>query len=83
MEHYSVIERVPFAEMWIDLETEWSKSDREKQMLYNITYQCGIWYLENWCRWTCLQIRNKDTDVEKKLWMPRGDEDELGGWDNK
>lgn len=39
MEYYSAInknETGPFVEMWMDLESiiEWSKSEREKQMLY-------------------------------------------------
>ena len=45
--------------------TEWSKSEREKQILYINAY---MWNLEKWCRWTGLQGRNRDTDVENK-WM--------------
>ena len=44
-----------------DCHTEWSKSEREKQIPYNITY---MWNLEKWYRWTYLQSRNQDTDVE-------------------
>ena len=32
--------------------TEWSKSEREKQILYNIAY---MWNLEKWYRWSYLQ----------------------------
>ena len=34
-----------------DWGTEWSKSEREKQLLYNIIH---IWNLEKWHRWTYL-----------------------------
>ena len=46
-----------------DCHTEWSKSEREKQILYINTY---MWNLEKWYRWTGLQGRNRDTDVENK-----------------
>ena len=44
--------------------TEWSKSEREKQILHINTY---IWNLEKWYWWTDLQDRNGDTDVENGL----------------
>ena len=51
MEYYSAIKRnetVPFPETWIDLETViQSKSEREKQISYNIAY---MWNLEKWYR---------------------------------
>ena len=37
-----------------DCDTEWSKSEREKQISYNITY---MWDLEKWYRWTYLKSR--------------------------
>ena len=37
-----------------DWRTEWSKSEREKQILYNIVH---IWNLEKWYRWTYLQAK--------------------------
>ena len=46
-----------------DCPTEWSKSEREKQILYNIAY---MWNLEKWYKWTYLQSRNRDTDIENK-----------------
>ena len=55
-------------------------SQKEKPMLYVNAY---MWNLEKWYRWSYLQGRNSDTDVEKKykdanwglgLW------DELGEW---
>ena len=36
--------------------TERSKSEREKQVSYIITY---TWDLEKWYKWTCLQSRNR------------------------
>ena len=49
--------------------TEWSKSERKKQISYNITY---MWNLEKWYRWTYLQSKNRVTDVENKLTVPKG-----------
>ena len=43
--------------------TEGSKSEKEKQISYISTY---IWNLEKWYRWSYLQSRNRDTDVENK-----------------
>ena len=45
-----------------DYHTEWSKSEREKQISYINAY---MWYLEKWCRWTRLQGRNIDTCREQ------------------
>ena len=52
MEYYSAIKRNKigsFVDMWIDLgsvmQTESSKSEREKQILYINTY---MWNLEKW-----------------------------------
>ena len=68
-----------------DCHTEWSKSEREKQISYINTY---MWNLEKWYRWTCLQGRNTDTDVENKRMDTKGGKprgvwwwDELGDWD--
>ena len=47
-----------------DCHTDWSKSEREKQISYNITY---MWNLEKWYRWTYLQSTNRHTDIENKL----------------
>ena len=43
--------------------TEWSKSEREKQILYINAY---MWKVEKGYRWTGLQSRNRDTCVENK-----------------
>ena len=60
--------------------TEWSKSEREKQVSYNIAYMCN---LEKWYRWTYLKSRNslrcKDKYMVTKVkW--RGDELEEWDW---
>ena len=46
-----------------DCHTEWSKSEKEKQISYINAY---MWNLEKWYRWTSLQGRNRDTDIENK-----------------
>ena len=68
-----------------DCDTEWSKSEREKQILYINAY---MWSLEKWYRWTSLQGRNRDKDVENKRMDTKGGKrwgvggcDELGDWD--
>ena len=64
-----------------DCHTEWSKSDREKQIFYNITY---MWNLEKWYRWTYLLNRKRDTDIENKCLDTKwvwGWWDAMGDWD--
>ena len=88
MEYYSAMNK---EQNWVicrdvdgprDYHTEWSKSEREKQILYITAY---MWNLEKWQRWTGLQSRNRETDAENKhidtkggKWVVgRGDG---GGW---
>ena len=52
-----------------DCHTEWSKSEREKQISY---INSCMWNLEKWYRWTGLQGRNWDTDVENKRMDTKG-----------
>ena len=51
MQYYSAIKKneiVPLAETWMDLEAvTQSESEREKQILHNITY---MWDQEKWYR---------------------------------
>ena len=54
----------------------WNKSDRERQILYDITY---MWKLKKWYKWTYLQNRNRLTDIENKLIVTKGDSGERGG----
>ena len=67
MDYYSAIKWngiVPFAEMWMDLETiiQSEVSQKEKQITYINAYMQN---LEKWYRWTYLQSRNRDTGVEQ------------------
>ena len=86
MEYYSAIKK---EQNWVicrdvdgprDCHTEWSKSEREKQISYINAY---IWNVEKWCRGTCLQGRNRDTDVVNKRMNTKGVKQGLGGggWD--
>ena len=52
-----------------DCHTEWSKSDGEGQILYDITY---MWNVKKWYRWTYLQTKNRVTDVENNLMFTEG-----------
>ena len=52
-----------------DCHTEWSKSEREKPISYINAY---MWNLEKWHRWTSLQGRNRDTDVQNKCMDTKG-----------
>ena len=45
--------------------TKWSKSDRERQVSYDIAY---IRNLKKWYEWTYLQNKNSVTDVEKQTY---------------
>ena len=59
-----------------DCHTEWSKSKSEKQISYINAY---MWNLEKWYRWTGLQGRNWDTDVENKCMDTKGGKRQAGG----
>ena len=52
-----------------DCHTEWSKSEREKQISY---INACMWNLEKWYRWTSLQGKNRGTDVENKRMDTKG-----------
>ena len=45
-----------------DHHAEWNKSERGKHIIYN---EC-VWNLERWYRWSYLQSRSRDADVENK-----------------
>ena len=44
--------------------TKWSKSGRERQIPYDITY---MWNLKKWYKWTYLESRNRLTDIQNKF----------------
>ena len=82
MEYYSAIKRNEigsFVETWMDLETviqsEVSQKEKNKYFYIN-TY---MWNLEKWFRWTSLQGRNRDTDVENKRMDTKEEEWRLAG----
>ena len=54
--------------------TEWSKSERERQILYINTY---IWNLERQYWWSYMQGSKRDTDIKNRLLDSVG-EDEGG-----
>ena len=57
-----------------DYHTKWSKSERKRQISYDITY---MWDLKKWYKWIYLQNRNKLTDFENKLMATKGEK----GWE--
>ena len=59
---------------------KWSKSDRERQISYDITH---MWNLKKKYKWTYIQNRNKSTDIENKLMVTKGEgvRDKLEVWD--
>ena len=61
-----------------DCHIEWSMSEREKWILYNIAY---IWNLEKCYRWTYLQSKNRDTGIENGCMDTRGPKSSGINWD--
>ena len=61
-----------------DDHTKWSKSDRERQVSYDIAY---MWNLKKKKKnkWTYLQNRNRITGIENKFMVTKG-ETGVGGW---
>ena len=51
-----------------DHHIKWSKSDRERQILYDSTY---VWNLKRWYKWTYLQNRTRLMDIENKLMVTK------------
>ena len=58
--------------------TEWSKSEREKQISYINAY---MWNLKKWYRWSYLQRRNRDTEVENKHMDTKGVGRDVMNWE--
>ena len=55
-----------------DYHTKWSKSDREGQISYDITY---VRNLKKRYKWTYLQNRNRLIDIENNLMVTKGERD--------
>ena len=47
-----------------DCHTEWSKSETERWIM---CINASLQNLQKWCRWTYLQSRNRDTDIENQF----------------
>ena len=75
-----------FVEIWLDLETV-IESEVSQKVKTNIVYETNIaymWNIEKWYRWSYLQNRNRDRDVENKHMDTKGGRGgwhELGDWD--
>ena len=86
MEYYSAIKKewnngsCSNMDGFRDYHTQWSKSDRERQMSYDITY---MWNLKKWYKGTYLQNRNRLTDRKQTYGYQMGKRgrDKLGIWD--
>ena len=57
-----------------DYHTKWSKSDRERQISYDIIYMRNLKKIQY--KWTHLQNRNRLTDIENKPMVTKGEK----GW---
>ena len=55
-----------------DYHTKWSKPNRERQISYDIAYMCNL-KKKKWYKWTCIQNRNRPTDIENKLMVTKGE----------
>ena len=67
-----------------DYHINWSKSDRERQISYNIAHMWNLIFFKG-CKWTYLQDRNRLTDIKKQTYgYQRGNmvgRNKLGTWD--
>ena len=65
-----------------DYHIKWSKTNRERQIPYDITF---MWNLKKWYKWTYLQSGNRLTDIENKPRVTKGERrwgrGTLGVWD--
>ena len=86
MEYYSAIKRNT---SWVSSNevdetgahyTEWSNSERERQVLHITT--C-IWNLERWWWWSYMQGRKGNTDVKNRLFDSVGEGKGRMIWENR
>ena len=71
MKYYSAIKKneiMPLAATWMDLKIILSEV-KERQISYDVTY---MWNPKRKYKWNYLQNRNRLTDIEKNLWLPKG-----------
>ena len=64
-----------------DAHTERNKSDRERQISYDVAY---TWNLKKWHRWTCLRNRKLSHRCRKQTYgyqQRKKERDKLGDWD--
>ena len=59
--------------------TEWSKSERETQILYINAY---IWNLERWYQWSYMWGNKGDRDVNNRILDSVGEGDAVMIWEN-
>ena len=77
---------MPFAEMWMNLETviRFEVNQKEKNKCHIVWLICGI--QKNDINGMYLQSRNRDMDIENKHMDSNGRkvrQDELGDWDER
>ena len=68
-----------FVEMWMELEVVIQSEVSQRKYSIN----AYMWNLEKWYRWSYLQSRNRDTEVETKYMdtkRGKGREEDLGDW---
>ena len=81
MEYYLAIKKneiVPFAATWMDLEIIWSKSDRERQISYAITYRC---HLKKMIQMNLFTKQKHSHRHRKQTYGYQRGRDKLGVWD--
>ena len=79
MEYYSAIKKneiMPFAATWMDLEmiilSEVSQTEKDK-ISYDIAYMWNLKKKKKRYNGTCIQNRNRPTDIENKLMFTKGE----------
>ena len=69
---------MPFAAMWIDLESAILSQTKTNIMWYHLYVESKKGY-----QWTYLQNKNRVTGVENNIWLlgSKWERDKLGDWD--
>ena len=66
---YKKNEIMPYAATWKDLKILLLSEVSQRQISYDIIY---MWESKKWYEWTYLQNRNRFTNLENELWLPKG-----------